>query len=143
VTNTTINQDLKVLRKYLDIAVNKGWLKENPARKVKLLPEPKGRIPRCLYPDEINKIFQYLPQFNHLLHGEFEFIFLCLIYTGLRRSELCNLKPENIKLHLRQIHVLGKGKKFVLLAFINLLSMNSRKELNEDISCRPIFTLYQ
>jgi site-specific recombinase XerD len=111
VTNTTINHDLKVLRKYFDIAVNKGFLKDNPARKVKLLPEPKGRIPRCLYPDEIKKIFSSIHKFRHLLYGDFEFIFMCLIYTGLRRSELCNLKPENIKLHLRQIHIMGKGKK--------------------------------
>jgi site-specific recombinase XerD len=137
VTNTTINQDLKVLRKYLDIAVNKGWLKENPARKVKLLPEPKGRIPRCLYPDEINKIFQYLPQFNHLLHGEFEFIFLCLIYTGLRRSELCNLKPENIKLHLRQIHVLGKGKKVRVVGIHKSLINEFKKRIERGYILPP------
>jgi integrase/recombinase XerD len=111
VTNITVNHDLKILRKYLDIAVNKHYLKSNPARAVKLLSEPKGRIPRCLYPDEIKKLFQSLPKFKHLLYGEFGFIFLTLIHTGLRRSELTNLKPENVKLHLRQIHVMGKGKK--------------------------------
>jgi site-specific recombinase XerD len=111
VTNTTINHDLKILRKYLDIAISKGYIRANPARTLKLLSEPKARIPRCLYPDEIKKLFQALPKFGHLLYGEFEFIFLSLIHTGLRRSELCNLKPENVKLHLRQIHVMGKGKR--------------------------------
>jgi site-specific recombinase XerD len=111
VTPTTINQDLKCLRKYLDIAVHKGYLKENPARKVKLLREPTGRIPRCLYPDEIKLFFNGMKIFTHWLHGDLDFIMRCLIYTGLRRSELCNLKPENVKLHLRQIHLIGKGKK--------------------------------
>ena len=36
---------------------------------------------------------------------------MTLIHTGLRRSELCNLTPENVKIHLRQLHVMGKGKK--------------------------------
>ena len=29
----------------------------------------------------------------------------------MRRSELVKLKPDNIKLELNQIHILGKGKK--------------------------------
>jgi len=111
VTSTTINQDLKALRKYLDAAVSKSWIKENPARKLKLLREAKSRIPRCLYPDELKVFFEEMPKYRHWLYGEFEFIVRCLIYTGLRRSELCSLNPENIKFHLRQIHLMGKGQK--------------------------------
>jgi len=106
-----VNQDLKVLRKYLDIAVHKSYVQQNVARQVKLLREPRGRVPRCLYPDEIKLFFSNLEQYKHLLYGEFSFIIRCLIHTGLRRSELCNLKPENVKLHLRKIQLIGKGKK--------------------------------
>ena len=111
VTPTTINHDLKILRKYLDIAVNKGWIQENPSRKVKLMREPRGRIPRCLYPEELKILFKNLKDFRHLLYGDFEFVVRLLAYTGLRRGELCALRPDNIKLHLRQIHIMGKGKK--------------------------------
>lgn len=111
VTSTTINHDLKILRKYLDIAVNKGYITENSARKIKLMREPRERIPRCLYPNELKILFKNLGTFRHLLYGDFEFIVRVLIYTGLRRGELCSLKPDQIKLHLRQIHILGKGKK--------------------------------
>lgn len=111
VTPSTINQDLKALRKYLDIAVSKKWIRENPARKVKLLREPKATIPRCLYPDELKILFEGMKRFRHWLHGDLEFIVRILVHTGLRRSELWGLKPENIKLHLRQIHVIGKGQK--------------------------------
>jgi site-specific recombinase XerD len=111
VTNTTVNHDLKALRKYFDIAISKGFTTKNPARDVTLLKEPKNRIPRCFYPEEIKLLFSRLQDFEHLLNGEFAFIVRCLAYTGLRRSELRSLKPENIKLHLRQIHLIGKGKK--------------------------------
>ena len=111
VTNTTINHDLKVLRKYLDIAVSKNLIKDNLARRTTLLREPKGRIPRCFYPAELKTFFHGLKRFRHLLYGEMPFIVRILVYTGLRRSELCNLRPENVKLHLRQIHLIGKGRK--------------------------------
>jgi site-specific recombinase XerD len=111
VGNTTVNHDIKALRKYLDIAINKGYIKENPARKLTLLREPKDRIPRCFYPSELTTFFKELKNFHHLLNGDFDFIMRCFFYTGLRRSELCDLKPENIKLHLRQIHLIGKGQK--------------------------------
>ena len=109
--NTTVNHDLKALRKYLDIAVSKHWLDENVARKITLLREEKNRIPRCLYPAELTTFFDKLKEMSHLLHGDIQWIMAILIFTGLRRSELIKLSPDNIKLHLRQIHILGKGQK--------------------------------
>ena len=129
-TNTTINHDLKILRKYLDIAVSKGYVKENQARKIKLLPELKNRIPRCFYPEELKILFAGLKEFNHLLYGEFSFIIRCLIYTGLRRSELFDLKPENIKLHLRQIHLIGKGQKARVVGIHRSLIKEFKERIN-------------
>jgi site-specific recombinase XerD len=138
VTNSTINQDLKALRKYLDAAVSKGWIRENPARKLKLLREAKSRIPRCLYPDELKAFFEAMPQYRHWIHGEFEFIMRCLIYTGLRRSELCSLKPENIKLHLRQIHLIGKGQKSRIVGIHKSLLSEFRSRINSGYIVNPV-----
>jgi site-specific recombinase XerD len=137
VTNTTINHDLKALRKYLDIAVSKGYMKENPARKIALLSEPKNRIPRCFYPNELKLFFQSLKKFHHLLHGELDFIIRCLIYTGLRRSELINLKPENIKLHLRQIHLIGKGQKARVVGIHHSLTNEFKKRVKRGYILHP------
>ncbi len=127
VTATTVNQDLKALRKYLDIAVSKRWIHENPARKLKLLREPRSRIPRCLYPDELTILFEGMKKYRHWLYGELDFIIRFLLYTGLRRSELCNLQPDNIKLHLRQIHLLGKGQKHRIVGIHKDLIKDLRK----------------
>lgn len=137
VSNTTVNHDIKALRKYLDIAVNKGYIKENPARKIALLSEPKNRIPRCFYPAELKLFFQGLKTFRHLLHGELDFIVRCLIYTGLRRSELINLKPENIKLHLRQIHLIGKGQKARVVGIHHSLTKELKNRLKLGYILRP------
>lgn len=131
VTNTTINHDLKILRKYLDISVNKGIIKDNPGRKVKLLSEPKNTIPRCLYPDELRLFFKGLEKYKHLLKGEIFFIIKILMLTGLRRSELCNLKPENIKLGSRQIHLIGKGNKARIVGIHSALVEDLRKRISE------------
>jgi site-specific recombinase XerD len=137
VANSTINQDLKALRKYLDTAVSKGWIRENPARRLKLLREPKSGIPRCLYPDELKIFFEGMIRYRHWLHGEFEFIIRCLIYTGLRRSELCSLKPENIKLHLRQIHLMGKGQKHRIVGIHRSLVNDLKKRVKRGYIINP------
>jgi len=137
VSHTTVNHDLKCLRKYLDIAANKGFIKENPARKITLLSEPKNRIPRCFYPHEIKLFFEGLKKFKKLLYGEFDFIIRCLIYTGLRRSELINLKPENIKLHLRQIHLIGKGQKARIVGIHHSLVKEFKKRIERGYIIHP------
>jgi site-specific recombinase XerD len=138
VTPSTINQDLKALRKYLDIAVSKKWIKENPARSLKLLREPKSRIPRCLYPDEIKLYFEGMKKYRHWLHGDFEFIIQILIYTGLRRSELCSLRPENIKLHLRQIHLMGKGQKHRIVGIHKSLMNDLQRRVKRGYILDPV-----
>jgi hypothetical protein len=45
VCQTTVNHDLKILRKYLDIAVSKGWITANTARVTKLMKEPRAGFP--------------------------------------------------------------------------------------------------
>jgi site-specific recombinase XerD len=137
VTNTTVNHDLKVLRKYLDIAVSKKLIKDNPARKTTLLREPKDRIPRCFYPAEIETFFQGLKRFRHLLYGEIPFIVRALMYTGLRRSELCSLKPENVKLHLRQIHLIGKGRKARVVGIHQSLLKEFKARVNHGDILKP------
>jgi site-specific recombinase XerD len=137
VTNTTVNHDLKVLRKYLDIAASKKLINDNPARKTTLLREPKGRIPRCFYPTELKTFFGGMKRFKHLLYGEMPFIVRTLVYTGLRRSELCNLKPENVKLHLRQIHLIGKGRKARIVGIHRTLVNEFKARMKKGYIVRP------
>lgn len=137
VTNTTVNHDLKALRKYLDMAVSKKMIKDNPARKTTLLREPKDRIPRCFYPAELKTFFQGLKRFRHLLYGEMPFIVRILVYTGLRRSELCNLRPENIKFHLRQIHLIGKGRKARIVGIHRSLIKEFKTRIKKGHILRP------
>jgi site-specific recombinase XerD len=137
VTNTTVNHDLKVLRKYLDIALSKKLIADNPARNTTLLREPKDRIPRCFYPVELKTFFRGLKRFRHLLYGEMPFIVRTLIYTGLRRSELCNLRPENVKLHLRQIHLIGKGRKARVVGIHRSLIKEFKTRIKKGYILRP------
>jgi site-specific recombinase XerD len=137
VTNTTVNHDLKILRKYLDIAVSKGMIMENPARKVALLGEPKNRIPRCLYPEELKLFFGGLQERKHLLRGEIFFVVKFLMLTGLRRSELCNLKTDNIRLGVRQIHLVGKGRKARIVGIHHALIEDLKKRIAKGYILDP------
>ncbi|MDY6864168.1 MAG: phage integrase N-terminal SAM-like domain-containing protein [Thermodesulfobacteriota bacterium] len=44
----TINQDLHVLRRLLDFPVGQGIIKENVARKVKLIPNKQSKYPKAI-----------------------------------------------------------------------------------------------
>jgi len=92
----TCNKYLQVLRVMFDWLIDEKLIKENPARKVKTFSELDEKTPRILFPDEFQKFKEGLKDNAHLLHGYFAEIMLTYIMTGLRRSELLNLKLKDI-----------------------------------------------
>jgi site-specific recombinase XerD len=92
----TCNKYLQVLRIMFDYLIEKKLLKENPARKIKAFSELDTRAPRILFPDEFKNFTVGLKNNTHLLHGYFAEIMLTYIMTGMRRSELLNLKTKDI-----------------------------------------------
>ncbi|GER92310.1 hypothetical protein A45J_2665 [hot springs metagenome] len=92
----TCNKYLQALRVMFDWLIDEKLIKENPARKVKTFSELDEKTPRILFPDEFLKFKNGLKDNIHLLHGYFAEIMLTYIMTGLRRSELLNLKLKDI-----------------------------------------------
>jgi integrase len=84
----TVNREVNNLKAMFSKAVEWGKLKENPGRKVKALKGEVNRL-RFLYPDEIQKLLSNC-------QDEFKPVVEIAINTGLRKSELLNLKWEQI-----------------------------------------------
>jgi site-specific recombinase XerD len=63
-------------------------------------------------------------------------IVMLLLDTGLRASELCGLKMEDLDLHGRQLTVLGKGRKRRTVSFGRDTSRALWKYLREDVRDR-------
>jgi len=88
VKKATVNRDLSFLKTMFNMAVQWGWLKENPAEKIKLLKGEEKRL-RILNKDEISKLIMNASE--HLKP-----ILITAVSTGMRRGEILNLKWKHI-----------------------------------------------
>jgi integrase len=90
----TVNRELALLKHMLTKAVEWECLKSNPAKPVKLLKEPPGRL-RYLEPEEIERLLENCedPQLPHLRP-----IVVTALHTGMRLGEILGLRWENIDL---------------------------------------------
>jgi len=112
-SNTFINYH-KSLRVFFRWCINQGLMKENPVMKIEL-PKLEKRLPKSLTRQEAERILEVVqnyPYDNNFLRYRNYAIFATLIYTGIRKQELLNLKNididlENLTLMVRQ----GKGFK--------------------------------
>lgn len=83
----TINRRLALLRRLANLAFEWGWIQAPLGKRIKLLP---GETERHYYltMDQVNKLAKLCPTTGALIK--------IAAMTGLRRSELLNLKPEQI-----------------------------------------------
>ena len=92
----TVNVELKVLKTLYNFAIKCNCARENPVTKVPFYREPDKK-PKFLSQEEINRL---LANSNGLYPVIYTFL-----KTGLRKSELVNLRWENIDFERRCIRV--------------------------------------
>jgi len=116
VAPATVNRELACLKHMYTKAIEWGYLKINPAKTVKLLKEPPGRL-RYLRPDEAKKLVEACRSYLRS-------IVITALNTGMRKGEILALCWKDVDLENRTVTV--------------------RKPKNNEISVIPINqTLYQ
>lgn len=93
ISNTTINREIEILRKMFNIAIDNGWIDDNPcsSRKVKKLRE-ENKKERFLQPEEeIRLLAQCTGEFAYMKP-----IIICALNTGMRKGEILGLKWDCI-----------------------------------------------
>ena len=90
VTNATCNREVALLRKLLNVAVEKGELHENPLRGIKMLPESPARIPALSAADEAALLAacQGSPWLRTMIR--------LAVVTGCREGELLALRWRHV-----------------------------------------------
>ena len=84
----TINRNLACLKHLYNKAIDWDLAESNPVKKVRFFKEPPGRI-RYLSTEEIQRLIANCPD-------SLKPVVITALNTGLRRSEIFNLKAENI-----------------------------------------------
>jgi integrase len=101
VERSSVNTELKGIKRFCNRAVELGYLKDSPARKVKLLATAR-KNPRFFDEDEAALIM------NACKDERVREIYLVLMYTGMRIGELVNLEWDDVDFMRRAITIRPK-----------------------------------
>jgi len=129
-TAKSINRKISTLRSFFKYGMKMGWLEQTPMTKINA-PKSEKRLPRFVAKTEVDTLFNHVAFTNDWKGKTDRLIFLILYNTGIRLSELINLKEENIDFYNNNIKVLGKGNKERIIPISNDLANDIKTYLFE------------
>lgn len=127
-TNRTIRRKISSLKGFYKYLVRNSLLKDNPFIYVSL-PKNDKKLPNYLNYNELMEIFNAI-ETNTFLGLRNRLIMELLYATGIRVSELVNIKINDIDLSNKQIVILGKGKKERIVYFNDVCLSYLKKYIN-------------
>ncbi len=133
-SNAYVNRYLACLKTIFNLAVKNQLVSYNPMKSVKMLKENNYKI-RYLTIEEEAELFKYLPE--HLKP-----IVICALQTGLRKSNILNLRWELVDLDFRFIEILAqqnKGHKVIKIPISDKLMelLISLPKISEYVFANP------
>ena len=121
----SVNRKISTLKTYFKFLIREGELIENPMMKV-VAPKSKKRLPIFIEEDQIASLLNEV-QFEEGFVGQRNKLIIELFYvTGIRLSELINIKISDVDFNNQSIKVLGKRNKERIIP----LSSNMVNDLN-------------
>ena len=125
----SVNRKISTLRSYYKFLIREGKMSENPMLRV-VAPKLSKRLPVFIEEDQIEHLLDEV-EFEEGFIGNRNKLIIELFYvTGIRLSELINIKKDDIDFYSRVIKILGKRNKERLIP----LSSNIIKDLKKFIS---------
>lgn len=109
-TAKSINRKISTLRSFFKYHLRQGNILQSPSTSL-TAPKISKRLPVFVEQKDMETLFSHV-EFPNDWTGKTERLLLLLLYqTGMRRSELINLKEGNVDVHNASLKVLGKGNK--------------------------------
>lgn len=106
---TTISRKISSLRAFYTFLYGNGLVDRNIFKYIST-PKKEKLLPKYITNEDINAIFD-VPDISSPI-GQRNRLILELLYgSGIRVSELCNIKVKDIDLNNKTIRILGKGSK--------------------------------
>ena len=110
ITPRSINRKISTLKSFYKLMMRRGEVKKNPLAKVQT-PKTSKRLPVFVEQTGIDQLLNNVT-FAEGYEGALDRLIVELLYgTGMRRSELLNIKESDVDSYNSQIKVLGKGNK--------------------------------
>jgi len=141
-SQSTLHHYYRAIKHFFNWAIEEGYLEKNPAAKIKVS-RPKPRVVKPPTESQIQALLKVCEldfQRSRFLGSRNKAIILVLFDTGVRASELCNMKLTDLNEENGQVRILGKGDKErvvrlgtnaqkALWKYLVFRSQNGRKEV--------------
>ena len=109
-TGRSINRKISSLKTFYKFLKKQGHISKNPMQKI-VSPKISKKLPVFVEEQNIRKLFSSI-EFSDDFEGARDRLILAILYsTGMRLSELINLRVRDIQLYDLTVKVLGKGNK--------------------------------
>ena len=133
-SSRTINRKVSSLKKYCKYLLSNNLLDQTPFDKI-ITPKIQKKLPTFINTNEISQITDLI-EFEKDLKGKRNLLILEILYcTGIRLSELVNLREADIDIASSTIKVLGKRNKERIIPFPESLKTIIKDYMQEKISC--------
>lgn len=127
--STSVNRKISSLKSYYKFLLVSNYVDTNPTLKL-ISPKSSKRLPVFVEKDNMDSLFDK-DFFEDSYEGKRDKLIIELFYfTGMRLSELINIKTSDIDKVNTQIKVIGKRNKERLIP----ITFNTLKDLNEFIN---------
>lgn len=129
-TAKSINRRISTLNSFFKYLLRQQILEKNPVRMLHSLKLPQ-RLPSYVKEAEAERLLEEV-QFDEGFKGFTDRMICELLYqTGMRRSELVQLKEQDVEWSLGQIRILGKGNKERLVPLSPMLLDTLKEYISE------------
>lgn len=131
----SVSRKISALKSFYKFLLKKKYIKKNFAASL-IFPKTEKRLPSYLTESEMNNLLgeKYLSELNLLDKAVIELFYS----TGIRLSELINLKISNVNFSNRTIKVFGKGSKERIVPF----GEQAQTAIDNYIQIRQISNIY-
>lgn len=138
-TAKSINRKISSLKSFFKFQLKSGVVAQTPMTKI-VSPKNEKRLPNFVADKDIKTLFSHV-EFPATWQGKTERLLILLFYhTGMRLSEVINLKDRQVNSSNHSLKVLGKGNKERIIPISpEILDeiKNYQKERNDLIQQRP------
>lgn len=129
-SKSTINRLLSAVRGYYKYLCSENIINVNPFKNISSLKRSK-KLPNYLYTNEMEDLLN-IEESSTPLNLRNELIIELLYDTGIRVSELVNIKLSDINYSSKTIKILGKGNKERIVMFGDYAKEKLDKYMNES-----------
>ncbi|MGC4036748.1 MAG: tyrosine-type recombinase/integrase [Chitinophagaceae bacterium] len=132
ITAKSINRKISALKSFFKFHLKNGTIEQSPMGKI-ISPKVSKRLPVFIKEEDTSQLLSTSAVVSEDWKSLNTHLLLSLFYgTGMRLSELINLKETQVDFSRKQIKVLGKGNKERIIPATNELLQN----VKEYIQCK-------